>query len=250
MEITTTTINRTSRRAAVNALAVVGFIALLFIGIVLAIYSARFVPKAISRIGTAAVSLSSVFKGAEEPAALTVITESPSIPFGDATATATTTATSSVVTTTTTTPIPIPSAPVVITVPGVPAALYGKSDLTVSITDVGYLRTAGETSSYVASTDVPDGKSGAIRFTVINVGTNETGTWDFEASIPTSSSFTFSSPSQRSLRPGDRVEYVLGFDRTKSGDNRTITITVDPDRNVDETNEGNNSASKNVDINS
>jgi hypothetical protein len=62
MEITTTTTTRNpARHAAINGLAIVGFIALLVAGIALAIYSARFLPKTASRIGAAAVSLSSVF---------------------------------------------------------------------------------------------------------------------------------------------------------------------------------------------
>jgi hypothetical protein len=81
MEITTTTINRNpDRRAAVNALAIVGFIALLIIGIGLAIYSARFVPNIASRFGGAAVSLSSIFKKSEDPA-LEVVTATTTLPF-------------------------------------------------------------------------------------------------------------------------------------------------------------------------
>ncbi len=58
MEIMTTTVNRNpGRRAAVNALAVVGFLALLAAGIALAIYSASYFPKIASRLGGAAVSL-------------------------------------------------------------------------------------------------------------------------------------------------------------------------------------------------
>ena len=57
-----------AKRAAVNGLAVVGFLALIFLGIMLAIYGARFVPDTISRL-TSAVYLSS--EPTNEPATTT-----------------------------------------------------------------------------------------------------------------------------------------------------------------------------------
>jgi hypothetical protein len=253
MEITTTTINRNpSRRAAVNALAIVGFIALIIIGIGLAIYSARFAPTVASRLGGAAVSLSSVFRPAGEAPSLQVVTATSSIPFADevtATSTVATTTGSTATggthtstggnattyTTVTTTQIVDP---------------YGDPDLTVHITDVGYLRTDGKTNTFVSSNNVPSGKDGAVKFTVTNSGTNVTGSWKFRVDVPTNPSQTFTSPSQESLKPGDNVDYVLGFEKGKKGDNRDITVTVDSGKNVSESNEGNNEDSESIDINS
>lgn len=255
METTTTISHRPARTAAVNALAIVGFIALVFIGIALAIYAARFVPTAVSRVGSAAVYLGSAFTPADEKADLEVV-PGESIPFEPAASTTTPVETPATPGTTPTTPTR-PTTPVAGqgtsgTYPvggsvAVPQAPYGKADLTVSVLSVGYLNSA-DTDTYRVSNEVPDGKRGAIKFVVTNKGTNVTGTWKFKAEIPTSPSYTFTSPTQKSLNPGDKIEYVLGFDKTKEGNDRRITITVDTGKDVDESNENNNYASREVDI--
>lgn len=255
METTTIKTTQTgSRQAAVNGLAVVGFIVLIILGMAFAIYAASFVPKAVSQIGAAAVYLSSSFSGADDADLEVVPTET--VPFGNDVTTSTSTATTTVTTTVVTTPgqAPAPAAgqTVTTTYPTggtfVPATLTGLSDLTVEITATGYL-TSSNTNSFVKSNTVADGKRGAVKFAIINRGTNTSGTFEFTAKLPTtSSSFTFNSAKQQSLKPGERIDYVLGFDRTKSGDDREIRITVDSDKDVNESNENNNTDSVTVDI--
>lgn len=253
MEITTTTINRNpGRRAAVNALAFVGFIALLIIGIILAIYSARYLPRLSSRLGGAAVSLSSVFHK-NDTAQLQVVTATTTLPIEDATTPAETTSTTTTTVETTPTKKPVSTTPgqttyTTITTTTGPAELYGKSDLTVKITAVGYLTRSGDTDTFVESSSIPSGKNGAVKFTVTNAGTNTTGSWKFEASVPTSPSQTFTSPTQNSLAPGDSIDYVLGFEKGKKGNDRDIIVTVDPKDSIDESNEGNNEDAQAVDI--
>jgi len=249
METTTTITHRPARTVAVNTLAIVGFIALVFIGILLAIYAARFVPTAISRVGSAAVYLGSVFTPSENEADLVVV-PGESIPFENAPV-----ATSTPAATTTTpakpvTPTAGPSTSTTYPVGGtvaVPQTPYGKADLTVSVLSVGYLNSA-DTSTYRVASEVPDGKRGAIKFVVTNTGTNVTGSWKFKAELPTSPSYTFTSPTQKSLNPGDKIEFVLGFDKTKDGNNREITIMVDSGKDVNESNENNNEVVKKIDI--
>ncbi len=250
MEITTTTINRKSgRRAAVNALALVGFIALLIIGVGLAIYSARFIPNIASRFGGAAVSLSSIFNRNETPA-LEVVTATTTLPIEAPVTVATTTATTTAVTTTPPVKRPNPGQSTTVTsVVSTPVAPYGNADLTVLSARTGYLTTPGNTATFVASSNVPFGSSGAIQFTVTNTGTNYTGSWAFNVDVPTSPAQNFSSGNQSSLAPGDSIDYVLGFDRGNGGANRLITITLDPNNQVIEKNEGNNVASRGIDIN-
>ena len=252
MEITTTTIEQTpSRRAAINALAVVGFIVLLIIGIALAVWSARYVPKAVSRIGSAAVSLSSVFRGHDQGSAQLAVVSTSTLPFEGPIVTipaATTTVPSGTSHIGTSATAGTATHSVTTTTVTKPAPLYGNADLTVTITHVGYLNRGSDTDSFIASNNVPDGKEGAVQFTVANNGTNSTGAWEFKAEIPTSPSLNYTSPTQPSMNPGDRIEYTLGFDRTKSGDNREITITVDSGKDVNESNENNNEDSENVDI--
>jgi len=256
MEITTTTINRNpGRRAAVNALAIVGFIALIIIGIALAISAARYAPKLTSKLGGAAVSLSSIFHPNSDNASLQVVTATSTLPFTD-TSTATSslsTATSSASGTGSTGTKPstgTTSGTKYVTVTTTTTvAPYGDPDLTVTITDVGYLRTKNDTDTFVASNSASSGRDGAVKFTVKNIGTNVTGSWKFQAILPTSSSnSTFTSPTQDSLQPGESVDFVLGFQHTRSDNDRDIVIKVDSAKTVDESDEGNNSDSDTIDL--
>ncbi|MES2931709.1 MAG: CARDB domain-containing protein [Patescibacteria group bacterium] len=253
----TTTIRTTSgtgRRAAVNGLAIVGFIVLVIIGMALAVYAARFVPKAVSNIGSAAVYLSSqVFSDEGGETDLVVVPPAETVPFGDDVVVATTTATTTTTTTVTpgapvTNPRPGTQTTVVTTVTGTAPANYsGLPDLVVENVTTGYLNSV-DTSTFRSSNEVPDGKRGAVKFTVANRGTNISQRFDFEVELPTSRSYTYKSKSQQTLRPGERIEYVLGFDQAREGNDRTITITVDAGRDISESNENNNDRSVTVDI--
>jgi len=256
MEITTTTTtNKGVRQTSVTALAIVGFIALLLGGILLAIYSARFVPVALNRIGAAAVLLSSIFVPTQNPALEVVPIATTTITFEEP-ATSTTTPAELTVTTiggAPATPVtinPVRGNETTQTFPGgttAPAVLFGNSDLSVVITQVGYLRT-DSSSSFVATSEIPRGEKVAAKFVVTNQGTNTTGSWKFEAKIPTSSGSTFTSPTQQALLPNDRIEYILGFDRAETGNDKRIVIYVDNDNDITENNEGNNIVSATVSV--
>ncbi len=253
METTTIrTTNGNTRHAAVNSLAIVGFIVLVIIGMALAVYAARFVPGTMSRIGSAAVYLSSQVFPTEEDTDLVVVPPTETVPFGDdvivATSTAATT-TTTVVTTPApvTTPRPGTQTTVVTTVGTAPANYSGLPDLVIESVTTGYLNSS-DTSTFRSSDEVPDGKRGAIKFTIANRGTNVSGRFEFEAELPTTRTYTYTSKAQQSLRPGERIEYVLGFDQTREGNNRTITIEVDQDDDINESNESNNDRSVTIDI--
>lgn len=235
-----------TREAALGGLAIVGFIALVLLGMWLAVYSARFVPATINRIGAAAVYVGSLFTP-DQPANLTVIpTASTTLPFGDATTTATTT---SVATTTkpagqTTKPVTPTAGTQTSTTTELGTArpvLYGYPDLAVTITAVGYMTTSS-TDSFVAATTVPHGAIPAVRFSVKNIGTNVAGQWSFMASIPTSNNSTYQSALQQTLNPGDYIDFTLGFSQPIPGSNQQVTINVNADRSVSESNTNNNSA--------
>lgn len=246
----TTTIRTTTgatRRAAINGLAVVGFIMLVILGMALAVYAATYVPGALSRIGSAAVYLSSAFIAPTEETDLVVVPPTETVPFGNDVPAATTTPATTTPTVTPATPVAGTPVTRVVQVGTAPAPLSGLSDLTVEDVVTGYLTTSN-TSSFVKSNTVPDGKRGAVKFTVFNRGTNVSGRFEFEVELPTKKAYTYNSGNQQSLNPGERIEYVLGFDKTKDGDNRIITITVDPDKDIKESNEGNNTRSVTVDI--
>ncbi|MDO8566885.1 MAG: hypothetical protein Q7R58_01895 [bacterium] len=251
-----------ARQAALNGLAVVGFIALVAAGIWLAVYSTRFVPTVVNSFGSAAVYLGSIFTPANETT-LSVISNpvaSTTISFG--------TASSSTPTTTTSTPKPattVKPKPVA-TTPGTPTnSVYplgdtsqtpvfsGLPDLIVSVT-TGYVTVAGATSSlqyFVASSTVPKGFNPAVHIIVTNIGTNVAGPWHLRAVIPTQSSYIREFlESQPSINPGDNRGYLMSFDylAANKGSGQMISVTVNYDHLISESNSNNNSASAQLTI--
>jgi hypothetical protein len=228
------------RPATLTALAIVGFIALILLGIWLAIYSAQYVPSAITK-------LTSGTNTGIAPAQLTIVS---------ATSTAYSQNAAS-----------IPSNPVnpAAQLPGVgyvpsngqqsytapqsyqPRAPYGLPDLAVTIIATGYL-TADSADSFVPAHIIPPGARPAVKFSIANNGTNVTGPWNFLAMIPSFGGSVFHSPMEPSLNPGDHTVFTLGFSQAIPGPAQAITIVADPDNLIAESNEGNNSASAAVTI--
>ncbi|MGE5540722.1 MAG: CARDB domain-containing protein [Bacillota bacterium] len=246
-----------TRKAAVGGLAVVGFIALILIGIATAIYAASFLPRAISRVGTANVYLSTLFQPndgqpSENPQPPASTSTPTSIPLSPAPAT--TTAPAPSIPSTPSTPAPTPVTPTytqptyqVVTVPG--TQYYGLADLVTTITSVGYLRNEGDTSSFVTDDTVPSGYQGAVRFVIANRGTNISNSWMFEAHLPTTDgSSVYRSGTQRALNPGDTIVYTLGFDNADRG-SETIRVEADANNRVAESNENNNTDSASIYLN-
>lgn len=238
------------RETAVTSLAVVGFLALLGLGVWGGVYSSRYVPSIVNRAGSAAVYLGSLFAPAPAPTTtnkppVAETASSTVISFGTLPAVATTTATttSAVKKSAPTTSGKIYYRTVPVTVPA--PAPYGLSDLSVTVSAIGYLDTSS-TDSFVTATKVPDGKRPAVKFTIKNVGTNVSGQWRFNAIIPTRTSYTYKSDLQQALNPGDSIDYTLGFDRARSGDKQTVTITANYDNLFAESAVNNNSISVNL----
>lgn len=227
-----------TRSTVINTLAVVGFVALIGASMWFAVYSTRFIPAIVNGIGEAAVYLGTVFSPAPAPA-LTIVP-----------ATSTTTVATAVATTTST--IATTSKPASTTsgtkttkiyqVAGTSAVVpHGLPDLAVTVTAVGYFKDAS-TDSFIASTTVPSGYQPAIKFTVKNVGTNWTGTWRFNASIPTRRLYVFESDPQQSLASGESIDYTLGFDQALVGTQQIASITANFDHAVQDKNIVNDSA--------
>lgn len=248
--------NMSNRQTIVNALAIAGFIAIIGGSMWLAVYSTRFVPSVVGRLGAAAVYLGSVFTPAPSPTLSVIPTASTTIPFGEEIGSIISTNASS--TETITLPQATPK-------PVVPAAgkqtsntyqiggattttsttLFGLPDFIATISAVGYLATASA-ESFVATTTIP-GNRPAVKFTIKNVGTNATGPWRFSATIPTQTAYLYESQPQQSLAPGDSIDYTLGFDQANPGA-QTISVTANFDKTVKESNADNNSASAKVTI--
>lgn len=74
----------------------------------------------------------------------------------------------------------------------------------------------------------------AVRFDVKNVGTNISDVWNFTAILPNGERYT--SPMQVALRPGDHIEFTLGF---FLGDERSpvsLSVTTHSKSDVNSTN--------------
>jgi len=83
--------------------------------------------------------------------------------------------------------------------------------------------------------------NGTVQFDIANIGGSPSGTYYFEAKLPTQMGYQYSSPLQASLNPGDHVQNTLNFSQSVSG---AVSITVDPQNLVREANEINNFASQ------
>ena len=257
-----------TKKAAVGGLAVVGFIALILIGIATAIYAASFLPKAIGKLSSANVYLSGLVQPNDNNNTLqavqptTPFVDSPaptSIPLSPATSTSSLLPTEQPTTVPTYTPPATQPTKPVYTAPATPTYTrvqvpstpnyYGLADLVTTITGVGYLRTNGDTNSFIAASTVPSGYQGAVRFVIANRGTNVSPSWDFRASLPgAGNSSDYRSDSQRSLKPGDSIVFTMGFDSTTRGSD-TVRIEADSSDRISESNESNNVATQTIYLN-
>jgi hypothetical protein len=237
-----TTTQKAPRRAALSALAIVGFITLIFIGIALAIYSAQFIPTAITKI------TGGLPKDKDDgPAQLAIVSatstayqhDADSIPTNPVNPDAQLRNIGTQTLPTTQSYGPTQAAP--------HRGPYGLPDLAVTILATGYL--AGEsTDSFVPSHVIPPGARPAVKFSIANVGTNVTGTWNFLAMIPTQGGYVFHSLPEPSMGPGDHTVFTLGFSQATPGPAQSMTIVADPYNTIAESNEGNNSAAAAVTI--
>lgn len=236
------------------ALAVVGFIALTGGSLWLAAYSTKFVPDIVGRIGSAAVYLGSVFVPSPEPS-LSVVPAtiaSTTIPFEEE---ATTTPASSTPNTSSISPVAtqqnwVSGKPVAVTngivsssTPPAPR-YFGLPDLQVKINTVGY---SVSTSSLPvdeinATTTIPSHTRIAVKFTVTNIGTNITGPWAMNISIPSSGGTVSQTFLQDSLIPTQPSVYVANLVDVSPGSGRIITVTVDPNHLLTESSITNNIA--------
>lgn len=101
--------------------------------------------------------------------------------------------------------------------------------------------TPADLSVRITSATIDSFGNGVVTFDIANVGGKSTGTWYFEAYLPTQTGYTYFSPAQNPLGPGDHIMNTLNFTQGVPG---MITITVDPSNGVSESNEFNNIAAQ------
>ena len=129
--------------------------------------------------------------------------------------------------------------------------LHGDADLTVNFLAIGLVdRRTGEFDKMdELPRKLPTNKRAAIRFEIVNKGTNIADEdWRFSVALPTSPAYTYKSDEQPSMFPDDRILYTVGFDRVKNADEGTYTIRIDIDDDIDESSESNNTESGEVEI--
>lgn len=114
----------------------------------------------------------------------------------------------------------------------------GVIDLEPRILEVGFVDKA--TNVFTASSSPSANLRIAVRFEVVNKGTKASGSWSFNAVLPTMPLYIYSGDAQQSLLPGERIEFVIGFDSVERKKDGEFTANVDPTGRVVESNESNN----------
>lgn len=124
--------------------------------------------------------------------------------------------------------------------------INGKSDLIVRVLETGVVNK--RTNAFTPKSEIKITEKAAVRFVVENIGTKRSGVWTFESKLPTLRNYTFKSGNQMWLMPGDKVEFVLGFDEFHDVPTLSFSITVDPEGYEDELKENNNIGYVSIDI--
>ncbi|MEX0931413.1 MAG: CARDB domain-containing protein [Candidatus Paceibacterota bacterium] len=113
----------------------------------------------------------------------------------------------------------------------------GNPDLVAKLLDVGVLNKL--TNEYTATSTYSRSDRIGIRFEVINEGGSRANNWYFSAILPTYPVYIYTSDTQQALNPGEKIEFTIGFDQVTAGD-KTVTINVDPGKQVNGDNFDNN----------
>lgn len=119
-----------------------------------------------------------------------------------------------------------------------------QTDLSVKILSIGTVDKT--TGVYTQTTALRASDRIAVHFSVENIGTKESGAWNFAAPLPTFPWYIFQSDYQESLKPGDRIEFTIGFDNIEKADGNVVRINVDPNNQVNEASKTNNTASTTI----
>mgnify|MGYP001607333246 FL=1 len=114
----------------------------------------------------------------------------------------------------------------------------GVIDLLPRILEVGFVDK--NTTVFTASSSPSADLRIAVKFEVINDGTKASGSWSFSAVLPTMPLYIYSSDTQQPLLPGEKIEFVIGFDSVERKKDGEFIVNVDPTSRVVESNELNN----------
>tara|TARA_B100000508_G_scaffold60333_1_gene46967 strand:- start:26979 stop:27725 length:747 start_codon:yes stop_codon:yes gene_type:complete len=238
-----------TKNAAINGLAVVGFITLLALAVVLAGNSARFIPTvvngAVNGLSAAVVGITSIFVPADGD--VIVVETSTTTPTTNFPIVLEPEVEEPVVETPAVTPTPGgETTEVTEQNPGAPVSdPNGLPDLVPTILATGKLVGGYAADNFVATSTLSKTDRIAVKFAVENKGTKETGTnWRFNVVMPTETTYIFEGKAEhvQNLLPGEKIEYVIGFDRSKVGTDLQIAVAIDHKSGVVESAEDNNGA--------
>ncbi len=125
---------------------------------------------------------------------------------------------------------------------------YGKPDLRVDIIDVGYLDSDND---FVRDSSISRNDDAAIRVRVSNTGTDESGRYDIGIMISANNrNYAQATESnQSSLEPGESDDIIIELPRLTDDETSDITVTVDPDDEIDERSDSNNEAESDIRVN-
>ena len=117
---------------------------------------------------------------------------------------------------------PTPVAP---ETPSAPAA--PQTPATSARTETSQTSYSGPADLRVRILSVTPGTLSTVQFDVANVGTSPSGSYSFTAYLPTLTGYTYHSPAQASLNPGDHIVNTLQFSDLSAGD---VTIVLSPSK--------------------
>ena len=124
-----------------------------------------------------------------------------------------------------------------LTISGGSSGSSNKADLEVRIIAVGYINPS--TGRLATGGTYTDGKIG-VQFEIRNNGGRSASNFSFEAELPTFDDEVYESNNDLDLNPGEAMELTIGFDNVRS--NGFFDIAVDPEDEIDESDERNNTA--------
>lgn len=218
-------------KKAVSGIAVVGFIAVVIIGMILAVYASRYVPQFLNSLSSAVYLSSDSANNGKATTTPTVVTPAPTTTIVPETPATVATSAPQLPNETGYTPRTYTPTRVVTTRPN----LYGYADLAVSSLEVGYQ----SGSSFIETSRIPSGRDMVVKFTVKNVGTNIASGWRVRVRVEgQSDAIAYGG----SLNPNGYQNFTLRATDLES-DTYTTRIDVDYTNAVAETNESNNNDS-------
>ncbi|MEI6553267.1 MAG: CARDB domain-containing protein [bacterium] len=122
----------------------------------------------------------------------------------------------------------------------------GTPDLSVQITSIGI---SGTNGIFVATNNISTSDTVIVKFTVENQGTGASGPWSMKVNMPSNNaSDQVRTISANSLSAGAAVSGQAVFNNPTVGTNQQVTISIDPNGSILESNKNNNQTSVTLNV--